>query len=54
MVAEIAASVSALPTFSGTVNDPASFDEIYHTAGIDTPAHGYTIKWMTLSGCRAP
>jgi len=43
MVAEIAASVPAVSTFSTTVNDPTSFAEIYQAAEIATPAHGYTI-----------
>jgi hypothetical protein len=43
MVAEIAASVPAVSTFSAPVNDPTSFTEIYQSAEIATPAHGYTI-----------
>lgn len=43
MVAEIAASVPAVSTFSTPVNDPTSFAEIYHAAEIPTPAHGYNI-----------
>jgi hypothetical protein len=43
MVAEIAASVPAVSTFSAPVNDPTSFAEIYNAAEIATPAHGYTI-----------
>ena len=43
MVAEIAASVPAVSTFSTPVNDPTSFAEIYQAAEIATPAHGYTI-----------
>jgi hypothetical protein len=43
MVAEIAASVPAVSTFSTPVNDPTSFAEIYQAAEIAVPAHGYTI-----------
>jgi Asp-tRNA(Asn)/Glu-tRNA(Gln) amidotransferase A subunit family amidase len=43
MVAQIAASVPAVSTFSTPVNDPTSFPEIYQAAEISTPAHGYTI-----------
>jgi hypothetical protein len=43
MVAEIAASVPAVPTFSSPVADPTSFDEIYHAAEIAPAQHGYTI-----------
>lgn len=43
MVADIAASVPAVSTFSGPVSDPTSFAEIYNAAEIATPAHGYTI-----------
>ena len=43
MVAEIAASVPTVSTFSAPVKDPASFEEIYSAAEIPTPAHGYTI-----------
>ena len=43
MVAEIAASVPAVSTFSAPVKDPTSFAEIYDAAEIATPAHGYTI-----------
>ena len=43
MVAEIAATVPVVTTFSAPVNDPTSFDEIYHAAEIATPPHGYTI-----------
>lgn len=42
-VAEIAASVAAEPTFTAPVQNPGSFDEIYGAAGIQGPAHGYTI-----------
>ena len=42
-VADIAASVPAVSTFSAPVNDPTSFAEIYNAAEITTPAHGYTI-----------
>jgi len=43
MVAEIAASVPAVSTFSAPVKDPTSFAEIYNAAEIATPQHGYTI-----------
>src|ERR1041385_8454137 len=43
MVAEIAASVPAVSTFSAPVEDPTSFAQIYEAAEIATPAHGYTI-----------
>jgi hypothetical protein len=43
MVAEIAASVPAVTTFTAPVNDPTSFEEIYRAAEIATPPHGYTI-----------
>ena len=43
LVAEIAASVPAVSTFSTPVNDPTSFAEIYQAAEIATPPHGYTI-----------
>lgn len=43
MVAEIAASVPAVSTFSSPVNDPTSLAEIYNAAEIATPAHGYNI-----------
>jgi hypothetical protein len=43
MVADIAASVPAVSTFSAPVNDPTSFAEIYNAAEISTPADGYTI-----------
>jgi hypothetical protein len=43
MVAEIAASVPAVSTFSAPVKDPTSFAEIYDAAEIATPQHGYTI-----------
>jgi len=43
MVAEIAASVPAVSTFSAPVKDPTSFAEIYNAAEIPTPPHGYTI-----------
>ena len=42
-VAEIAASASINPTFKTPVNNPTSFDEIYHAAEIVDPSHGYTI-----------
>jgi Asp-tRNA(Asn)/Glu-tRNA(Gln) amidotransferase A subunit family amidase len=43
MVAEIAASVPAVSTFTTPVKDPTSLTEIYQAAEISTPAHGYTI-----------
>jgi hypothetical protein len=43
MVAEIAASIPAVSTFSAPVNDPTSFAEIYQAAEIATPANGYNI-----------
>jgi hypothetical protein len=43
MVAEIAASVPAVSTFTAPVKDPTSLAEIYQAAEIATPAHGYTI-----------
>src|SRR5689334_16059557 len=43
MVAEMAASVPAVSTFSAAVKDPTSFAEIYQAADIATPSHGYTI-----------
>jgi hypothetical protein len=42
-VAEIASSVAAEPTFTNPVADPNSFEEIYRSAEIRAPAHGYTI-----------
>jgi hypothetical protein len=42
-VAEIASKVPLEPKFAAPVKNPTSFDEIYHAAEIDTPAHGYTI-----------
>jgi len=43
MVADIAATVPAVTTFTTQVNDPTSFAEIYQAAEIVTPPHGYTI-----------
>jgi hypothetical protein len=43
MVAEIAATVPAVSTFSAPVADPTSFDQIYQAAEIGTPQHGYSI-----------
>jgi hypothetical protein len=43
MVADIAASIPAATTFSGSVTNPSSFAEIYDAAEITVPAHGYTI-----------
>jgi hypothetical protein len=42
-VAEIASSVAAEPRFAAPVSVAAGFDEIYHAAEIQPPAHGYTI-----------
>ena len=46
-VAEIASSVAAEPKFSSPVSAAAGFDEIYHAAEIQPPAHGYTITKVT-------
>lgn len=46
-VAEIASSVAAEPKFSSPVSAAAGFDEIYHAAEIQPPAHGYTIMKVT-------
>ena len=42
-VADIAASIAPQATFTAPVNNPGSFDEIYHAAEINPPSHGYTI-----------
>ncbi len=42
-VAEIAASLPQQPKFTAPVANPGSFDEIYSSAEIQAPAHGYTI-----------
>jgi hypothetical protein len=42
-VAEIASSVAVEPKFTTPVSAAAGFDEIYHAAEIQPPAHGYTI-----------
>ncbi len=42
-VADIAASVAPVTTFSAPVSNPGSFEEIYHAAEIAPPVHGYTI-----------
>ncbi len=42
-VADIAASVAPEPRFTAPVSNPGSFDEIYHAAEIQPPAHGFTI-----------
>jgi hypothetical protein len=42
-VAEIASSVSVKPTFTTPIDNPNSFDEIYRSAEIRPPTHGYTI-----------
>jgi len=46
-VAEIASSVAVEPKFSRPVSAAAGFDEIYHAAEIQPPAHGYTITKVT-------
>jgi hypothetical protein len=42
-VAEIAAQIPVPTKFSTPVQNPASFDEIYHAAEIVLPVHGYTV-----------
>ncbi len=42
-VAEIAATVAPEPEFKQPVANALSFDDIYDAAGIQTPAHRYTI-----------
>jgi hypothetical protein len=42
-VADIASQIPAATKFSATVQNPASFDEIYKAAEIATPVHGYTV-----------
>jgi hypothetical protein len=42
-VAEIASKLPLEPQFTAPVKNPTSFDEIYHAAEIEVPAHGYTI-----------
>jgi hypothetical protein len=42
-VAEIASMAAINPTFKLPVNNPTSFEEIYHAAEIADPSHGYTI-----------
>lgn len=42
-VAEIAATVAPAPEFKQPVANALSFDDIYDAAGIQTPAHRYTI-----------
>jgi hypothetical protein len=42
-IAEIAAKIPAEPQFTSTVKNPASFDDIYQAAELQTPPHGYTI-----------
>lgn len=44
-VAEIAASTAVIPTaqFAATVPNPTSFADLYETAEIRPPAHGFTI-----------
>jgi hypothetical protein len=42
-VADIAASLPAEARFSTPVSNPTSFDQIYDSAEIHAPDHGYTI-----------
>jgi len=42
-VAEIASSVAVETKFTGPVNDPYSFAEIYKAAEVPQPSHGYTV-----------
>ncbi len=42
-IAEIAASIKPQPAFKEPVADPTSFDQIYHAAEVQVPAHGFTI-----------
>jgi len=42
-VADIAATVTTAPEFKQPVANALSFDDIYDAAGIQTPAHRYTI-----------
>jgi hypothetical protein len=42
-VADIASQIPAATKFTATVQNPASFDEIYKAAEIATPVHGYTV-----------
>jgi len=42
-VAEIASAAAMDPKFTSPVNNPTSFDEIYHAAEITEASHGYTI-----------
>jgi len=42
-VAQIAASLAPEATFTAPVANPGSFDEIYSSAEIHAPVHGYTI-----------
>jgi hypothetical protein len=42
-VADIAAQIPAATKFATTIQNPASFDEIYNAAEIALPVHGYTV-----------
>lgn len=42
-VADIAAHLGEPPSFSKTLRDPTSFEEVYSAAEIQAPTHGYTI-----------
>ena len=42
-VAEIASQLPMEPQFTSSVKNPASFDDIYRAAEIQTPPHGYTV-----------
>jgi hypothetical protein len=42
-VAEIAAAIAPEASFKAPIQGPTSFDEIYRSAEIPIPAHGYTI-----------
>ena len=42
-VADIASAAAMNPTFTAPVNNPNSFEDIYHAAEIADPGHGYTI-----------
>ncbi|SPF42756.1 hypothetical protein SBA4_2990016 [Candidatus Sulfopaludibacter sp. SbA4] len=42
-VADIAAGISKVTTFTTPVSNAASFDEIYSAAEIHPPAHGFTV-----------
>ena len=42
-VADIAAQIPVTTRFTASVQNPASFDEIYNAAEIAPPVHGYTV-----------